>query len=154
MTKLTKAIDIAVKGGFPTSGSKIDGHSFFIRSVKNDNRTKGDETSYFRHEHIGKDDRVFYAIKLGNKKGEYTAKITRIQFRGPLVKNGFKDIENGGIDVTTAAKALGAAWTQNWPLLAKLVSELNAQLILDGNWLPAAAKVVDMIGARMAEDIA
>jgi hypothetical protein len=50
MTPLTDAIDMAVRGEFPPGASEIDGHSFYIRSVKNKNRLKGDETSYFRHE--------------------------------------------------------------------------------------------------------
>lgn len=153
MTSLNDAIEIAVNGGFPETSSAIDGHRFYIRSVRNKNRLKGNETSYFRHEHIGKDDRVFYEIDLGNQKGQYTARMTRIEFRGPFVQNGFREIENGGIDVTTAAAVLGATWEQDWRELFELVQKLNVQFILDGNWLPAAAKVIDRIGKRMAEDL-
>ncbi|MFN2203417.1 MAG: hypothetical protein ACK2UO_19635 [Caldilineaceae bacterium] len=147
--KIQDAIAMAVSGKNAKEGAKVDGHSFFIRSVKNKNRLKGDETSYFRHEHAGKDDRVFYTVKLGDKKGEYSAKLTRIQFRGPLVKNGFRDIGDHGIDVTDAVKLLKAA-PGGWGSLAKAAKELDVQGFLDGDWVPAAAKVVDMIGQRMA----
>lgn len=162
MTKLDDAIEIAVNGGYPSDASTLDGHDFYIRSVKR----KGDlaqpnETSYFRHEHPGKDDRVFYEIQLGNKRGEYTAKLTRIQFRGPFTKNGFKPIGQNGIDITDAITVLttgAAVWAApgqpaNWIAFGAAIAELDLQDFLDGNWVPAAAKVVDMIGARMARDL-
>lgn len=152
MTDISQAIEMAVRGEYPPGGSKVDGHSFYIRSVKSKSKLKGDETSYFRHEHVGKDDRVFYSIKLGKKKGEYKAKIKRVQFRGPFVKNGFKDIGDSGIDVTDALNVLKGG-LQGWTTFAEAISDLNVQGYLDGNWLPAAAKVVDMIGKRMARDI-
>lgn len=157
MTPLSQAIDMAVRGEFPPGASEIDGHEFYIRSVKNKNNLAEakNETSYFRHEHVGKDDRVFYSIKLGQKKGEYTAKITRIQFRGPFVKNDFRDIGDTGIDITDAVKVLVSSPVAggSWPAFFKEISELDAQGFLDGNWVPAAAKVADLIGKRMAEDI-
>lgn len=155
MTPITQAIDIAVKGEFPPGVSEIDGHEFYIRSVKNRGMLQGDETSYFRHEHVGKDDRVFYSVKLGQKTGEYTAKLTRIQFRGPFVKNGFRPIGDNGIDVTDAVKVLAAAGglPGSWMAFAIAITELDGQGFLDGNWVPAAAKVADMIGKRMAQDI-
>lgn len=154
MTDLSEAIGIAIKGEFPPGNSEVDGKKFYIRSVRNKNRLKGDETSYFRHIHTGKDDRVFYSIKLGQGRGEYTAKITRIQFRGPFVKNGFRDIGDRGIDVTDAARLLmaGVLGMGN-VLLFQEIAELDVQGFLDGNWVPAAAKVVDEIGKKMAEDI-
>ena len=158
MTPLKDAIDMAVQGEFPPGVSEIDGHEFYVRSVKNKGLLAKGETSYFRHEHAGKDDRVFYAVKLGKKKGEYTVKLTRIQFRGPFVKNGFRPIGDRGIDVTDAVKVLAAAAGLNglpttWVAFAIAVTELDAQGFLDGNWVPAAAKIADMIGKRMADDL-
>jgi hypothetical protein len=155
MTALNEAITMAVKGEFPPGPSEIDGHEFYIRSVKNKGLLEGDETSYFRHEHIGKDDRVFYSIKLGPKAGAYTARITRIQFRGPFVKNGFRPLGDHGIDVTDAVKVLSSAaglsgLPTSWIAFAIAVTELDGQGFLDGNWVPAAAKVADMIGKQMA----
>src|SRR4051794_25097713 len=99
MTPLDDAIRDAVKGKFPPGTSEIDGHEFYIRSVQNKNLLKAGEMSYFRHEHAGKDDRVFYAIGGPGPvtKKKYTAALTRIQFRGPFVKNGFRDIGDRGI---------------------------------------------------------
>jgi hypothetical protein len=156
MTPLKDAISMAIRGDFPPGASELDGHDFYIRSAKNRGLLKDGETSYFRHEHIGKDDRVFYAIRLGDTKGQYTAKLTRIQFRGPFVKNGFRPIGDRGIDVTDAVKVLAAAGglsglPSSWVAFAIAVTELDAQGFLDRNWVPAAAKVVDMIGKRMAE---
>jgi hypothetical protein len=156
MTPLEDAIKTAVTGGFPPGASEIDGHEFYIRSVKNKNLLKRDETSYFRHEHVGKDDRVFYSIKV-LAKGVYTAKLTRIQFRGPFVKNGFRPIGDRGIDVTDAVKVFAAAAgassgvPASWIPLILVIAELDAQGFLDGNWVPAAAKVADMIGKEMAK---
>ena len=156
MTPLKDAIEMAVKGEFPPGASEIDGHDFYIRSVKNKNLLKEDETSYFRHEHIGKDDRVFYSIKV-QAPGKYTAKLTRIQFRGPFVKNGFRPIGDQGIDVTDAVKILAAAGglstglPASWIPFVVVVTELDVQGFLDGNWVPAAAKVADMIGKEMAK---
>jgi hypothetical protein len=156
MTPLKDAIDMAVRGEFPPGASELDGHDFYIRSVRNKGLLQGEETSYFRHEHAGKDDRVFYSIRLGDRTGQYTAELTRIQFRGPFVKNGFRPIGDRGIDVTDAVKVLAAAGglsglPSSWVAFAIAVTELDAQGFLDGNWVPAAAKVVDMIGKRMAE---
>ncbi|MEU7864210.1 hypothetical protein [Nonomuraea sp. NPDC049141] len=149
MTPLDEAIKMAVAGDYPPGASEIDGHEFYIRAIDNKNLLQDGETSYFRHEHAGKDDRVFYSIKLeGN--GKYTAKITRIQFRGPYVTNGFRDIGDHGIDVTDAVKLLAAGLTGDWIALAILIKELDLQGFLDGNWIPAAAKVTDMIGKAMA----
>lgn len=162
MTNLDDAIDTAVKGGYPEDASSIDGHDFYIRSVKNKGElSKPNETSYFRHEHKGKDDRVFYEITLGAKRGMYTAKLTRIQFRGPFVNNGFRDIGKHGIDITGAIQVLTAAasvWGSpgnpaNWIEFGKVIKDLDVQGFIDGNWVPAAAKVVDKIGARMARDL-
>lgn len=156
MTPLDQAIKLAVEGKYPPGISELDGHEFYIRPVNNKGLLQGDETSYFRHEHIGKDDRVFYAIKFDNS-GKYTAKITRIQFRGPFVKNGFRPLGAFGIDVTDAVKVLAAGLAaleggpQNWLDFLAIAIELDAQGFLDGNWLPAAAKVTDMIGAEMAK---
>lgn len=115
------------------------------------------ETGYFRHVHMGKDDRVFYSVRLSDIKGDYKVKITRIQFRGPFVKNGTRDIGDTGIDVTDAVNVLTAAAGLNelptsWIPFIRALGDLDAQGFLDGNWVPAAAKVVDKIGARMAKD--
>lgn len=157
-TPLDQAIDMAVQGEFPPGTSEIDGHEFYIRSVRNRGLLQGDETSYFRHEHVGKDDRVFYSVKLGANKGQYEAKLTRIQFRGPFVKNGFRSLGDRGIDVTDAVTvlALAAGLTKvpaTWIPFVIAITELDAQGFLDGNWVPAAAKIADKIGQRMAQDI-
>jgi hypothetical protein len=158
MTPLDEAIRIAVRGDFPPGASELDGHDFFIRSVKNKGMIQDRETSYFRHEHAGKDDRVFYSIQVGAGLGTngYTAELTRVQFRGPFVKNGFRPIGDHGIDVTDAAVILAAAGgisaglPASWIPFVIAITELDAQGFLDGNWLPAAAKVADRIGAQMA----
>jgi hypothetical protein len=156
-TPLDQAIDMAVRGQYPPGTSEIDGHEFYIRAIKNKNLLSGDETSYFRHVHAGKDDRVFYSVKL-KEKGEYEVKLTRIQFRGPFVKNGFRPIGDHGIDVTDAVKIIAAAGgltmlPTSWIPFVVAITELDAQGFLDGNWVPAAAKIADMIGQRMAQDI-
>ena len=45
-----------------------------------------------------------------------------------------------------------AAGQVGLPALAAVVATLDVQGFIDGDWVPAAAKVVDMIGKRMAED--
>jgi hypothetical protein len=154
MTELNEAIKLAVKGDFPPSASQIDGHEFYIRAVTNKNLLADGETSYFRHEHVGKDDRVFYSVEAGGPLG-YIAKLTRVQFRGPFVKNGFRPIGDRGIDITDAVKVLAAAGglttgvPASWVPFLLVVRELDLQGFLDGNWMPAAAKVADKIGAEM-----
>lgn len=154
MTSLEDAIKLAVKGEFPPGVSEIDGHEFYIRAISNKNLLADGETGYFRHEHAGKDDRVFYSIEVGKGAKGYTAKLTRVQFRGPFVKNGFRSIGHRGIDVTDAVKVLSAAAgisaaPAGWIPFIIAITELDAQGFLDGNWLPAAAKVADMIGMEM-----
>ena len=156
MTELKEAIKLAVSGEFPPGPSSIDGHEFYIRSINNKNLLKNGETSYFRHEHIGKDDRVFYSIKPNPGAAiPYTAKLTRIQFRGPFVENGFRDMGDRGIDVTDAVKVLAEAGgltsllPSEWLEFILVVKELDLQGFLDGNWVPAAAKVADLIGIEM-----
>ena len=107
MIKLAEAVELAVNGA-NAPDTNVDGHTFSIRSVRNKNLLDGDETSYFRHVHSGKDDRVFYSVQLQSDK-KYAAKITRIQFRGPFVKNGFRPLGDTGIDVTDAVKLAAAA---------------------------------------------
>jgi hypothetical protein len=156
MIKLSEAVELAVNGA-NAPDTKVDGHTFSLRSVRNKNLLDGDETSYFRHVHGGKDDRVFYSVQLQPNK-KYTAKITRIQFRGPFVKNGFRPLGDTGIDVTDAVKlaaaaaaSAGAGWAVAIPALAAVIKDLDVQGFLDGDWVPAAAKVVDQIGKAMAE---
>jgi hypothetical protein len=168
LNKASKVIDKAVRGIFPDEDESVvvDGHHFFIRSVKNKNLLKGDETGYFRHQHVGQDDRVFYTVKLGKKKGEHRSFISRIEFRGPLNKDGTKRF---GIEVTGALGIAGgifggilggpegaAAGKKAGEIAAKIIrflQDLNLQAVLDGNWPVAAAKCVDAIGRRMAQDI-
>jgi hypothetical protein len=156
MTELSEAIKMAVNGEFPPSSSSIDGHDFYIRAIGNKNMLQKGETSYFRHDHVGKDDRVFYSIKPNPGAAiPYTAKLTRIQFRGPFVENGFRDIGDRGIDVTDAVNVLKAAGgltsllPSAWLDFVLVVKELDIQGFLDGNWVPAAAKVADLIGIEM-----
>jgi len=149
---LSKAVDMAVRGIFPNEDTEnvvVDGHRFYVRSVKNKNLLKGDETGYFRHQHIGKDDRVFYTIKLGKKKGEHRSFVSRIEFRGPLNKDGTKKF---GIDVTDALGAVGPKGKIAAEII-KFLQNLNLGGMIDGNWPVAAAKIVDAIGRRMAQDI-
>jgi len=42
--------------------------------ASNRNRLQGEETGYFRHEHAGEDDRVFFSVKV-NGRNSYEAKI-------------------------------------------------------------------------------
>jgi hypothetical protein len=113
---------------------------------KNRNLLKDGETGYFRHRHAGKDDRVFYSISV-NDKNDYSAKITRIQYRGPLNAG----IKKYGVEVAGALKETGAQGAILGFLLER-VSKLNLQAKLDGNWELQAAKIVDAIGRRMAAD--
>ncbi|ADB73619.1 hypothetical protein Gobs01_01789 [Geodermatophilus obscurus DSM 43160] len=157
MTELEDAIRLAVKEEFPPSGSAIDGHDFYIRSVRNKNRLKEGETSYFRHQHTGKDDRVFYTIE-SNPGGPtpYTAKLTRIEFRGPFVKNGFMPLGDRGMDVTDAVNVLAASGgvasnlPATWGPFVVFVQQADLEGFLDDDWVPAAAKIADMIGDEMA----
>ena len=157
-TPLDQAIDMAVRGEYPPESSSLDGHDFYIRALGNRNMLREDETSYFRHEHVGKDDRVFSSVALGSTRGEYQIQLTRIQFRGPWVKNGFRDIDDRGIDVTDAVDLILAAQglptsIESWKKLASIIEDLDLQGFLDGNWIPAATKVIDKIGQRMAQDL-
>lgn len=158
MTDLNDAIKMAVKGAPPPSGSAIDGHDFYIRPIGNKNMLKDGETSYFRHQHAGKDDRVFYSIQPDPGSAfQYTAKLTRIQFRGPFTENGFRDIGDRGIDVTDAVKVIAAAGgitaalPASWFAFVLVLRELDIQGFLDGNWVSAAAKVADLIGIEMVQ---
>jgi hypothetical protein len=156
-TPLDEAIDMAVRGEFPPGTSELDGHEFYIRALNNKGLIAEDETCYFRHEHVGKDDRVFFKITIPGSNGRpYEAKLTRIQFRGPFVQNGFRDMGDTGIDVTDAVAVIAAAGTltnlpAGWIPFLLLITELDVQGFLDGQWVPAAAKIADMIGARMAQ---
>lgn len=152
MTPLGEAIRMAVRGEYPPGVSEIDGHEFYIRAIGNRNLLQRGETSYFRHSHVGKDDRIFYSIELND--GTYTAKLTRIQFRGPFTKNGFKDFGDHGIDVTGAVEVSsehGLGTPPDWGIVfAVFIAEVQAEGYLGDNWLPATAKVTDMIGKEMA----
>ena len=166
----SKVIDKAISGIFPDEDSEnvnIDKHNFYVRALKNKNLLKGDETGYFRHQHLGEDDRVFYTIKLGKKKGDYTAKISRIEYRGPLNPNG---THRFGFEVTGILGPLGAALGgaiggpggaaigqkagEIAQKLIKFIQDLRLQSRLEGEWERAAAKVVDAIGLRMSLQIA
>lgn len=156
-TPLDQAIKLAVQGQFPPGASEIDGHEFYIRAIGGDSMLDPDlgETGYFRHEHVGKDDRIFFSVDLVDREPGYVAKLTRIQFRGPFVKNGFETL-NGrrGIDITDIVNVLAAAGGLNqlptsWIHFIRVITDLDAQGFLDGNWIPAAAKVADMIGKEM-----
>ncbi len=144
---LYKAVDLAVRGVFPDDGVEVNGHDFYIRSLKNKNKLKGDETGYFRHQHVGKDDRVFFSIKVKGKD-DYDAKITRIQYRGPLNSG----TANEDIVVTGLIASAGGVGAASATILTCL-KKLNLQSKIDGDWEPAAAKIVDAIGIRMAADI-
>src|SRR5262245_30050762 len=108
LNKASKVIDKAVRGIFPNEDENVSvgKHNFFIRSLKNKNLLEPGETGYFRHQHIGQDDRVFYSVTLGKTKGEHRSFITRIQFRGPLNKDGTKRF---GFEVTDILPHAGAA---------------------------------------------
>jgi hypothetical protein len=141
---LVKAVDMAVKGEFPPDGVQIDGHSFYIRALSNKNRLEGNETGYFRHEHVGEDDRVFFSVKVKGS-GTYEAKITRIEYRG-FLNSGTKKYD---LVVNGALLAVGPEAAIVVTIL-DFLKGLNLQSRLDGNWEVAAAKVVDAIGRRMA----
>lgn len=141
---LVKAVDLAVRGEFPPDGVQIDGHGFYIRSLANKNRLEGNETGYFRHEHVGEDDRVFFSVKVIGA-GKYEAKITRIEYRGPL-NDGTKKYDL----VVTGALSLAGPEAAIVGTILSFVKRLNLQSRLDGDWEVAAAKVVDAIGRRLA----
>ncbi|MBX3744079.1 MAG: hypothetical protein KF833_02110 [Verrucomicrobiae bacterium] len=145
---LNQAVDMVVKGIAPdekTQSVRVGKHDFYIRPLNgNRNLLRPDETSYFRHQHFGKDDRVFYSIKLKPKK-TYDARITRIQYRGPL-NSGTKKLN---LQVGGLLKDLGT----NGQVASKVLNflaELKLQRLIDGEWEVEAAKIVDAIGARMA----
>jgi hypothetical protein len=137
---LEQALDLVVKGEKPDEDSqnvKLGKHKFYIRPLDgNRNLLKDGETSYFRHQHVGKDDRVFFAVKVKGK-GSYDAKITRIEYRGlaqnPLIKAGMTAVD--------AAIGAGGMLQSNAGVVQKW---------RDGDWEKEAAKIVDAIGKRMA----
>jgi hypothetical protein len=146
------------------------GTSFTFAQLDSKNRIAEGETSYFRHEHAGKDDRVFYSIDVPNPVRAITlpsllsatwrsrcsaARCSRqIQFGGPFTKNGFRSIGDRGIDVTDIVNVIEKAGgltqlpTEWIPIVA--ITELGAQGFLDSNWVPAAAKIVEKIEMEMA----
>jgi len=145
---LVKAVDMAVKGEFPPDVVQLDGHNFYIRSLANKNRLEGDETGYFRHEHIGEDDRVFFSIKVPKEPRDhrYEATITRIEYRG-FMNSGTKKYDLAVTGALTAIAGPGGAFAAK---ILAVLKNLNLQARFDGDWELAAAKVVDAIGRRMA----
>ncbi len=145
---LHRAIELAAKGIFPEDDVKVDGHEFYIRSLldtKNGKLEDG-ETGYFRHVHIGKDDRVFFSIKT-ETDGKYEAKLKRIQYRGWGNKGTSKvDIVVTGLLAKAGGYGAAAA------VVLKVLKEFNFQSAIDGDWELAAAKIVDAIGIQLAEN--
>ncbi len=144
MTTLVSAVEQAIDNGYPGS-IEVRKHKFALRSLGNKNRLQGDETGYFRHEHAGEDDRVFFAVKV-NGPNSYEARITRIEYRG-FLNSGTKKYD---LLVNGAASAPNVAVS----VVAKVVAflkELNIQSAFDGSWEIAAAEIVDTFGKEMAE---
>ena len=149
---LEEAVDMAVRGieaNEATQSVKLGKHNFYVRPISHRTLLNPEETSYFRHQHIGKDDRVFYSIQVAGK-GKYTAKITRVQFRGPL--NFGRGMKVAGLDVTDALSAVPNVFARIAAAILKFLKNAKIQSALEGNWLEAAAKIVDAIGRRMAAD--
>ena len=152
-TTLTKAVDKAVRGihgDEDTNSVTLNGHDFYIRGQQPHELIKPGETGYFRHQHLGKDDRVFYAVTNINKvNGTYSAKITRIQLRGPL-NSGTRKLGPKGLEVAGYLEAAGVPGAGIAKKVLSFLKDFNLQNRIDGNWTPEAAKIVDAIGARMA----
>jgi hypothetical protein len=55
------------------------------------------------------------------------------------------------VKVFAAAAGASSGVPASWIPLILVIAELDAQGFLDGNWVPAAAKVADMIGKEMAK---
>jgi len=147
---LKQAVDMVVRGIAPSEDNQgviLDDHHFYIRPItSNKNLLEPGETSYFRHRHVGNDDRVFYSVNVKGKDS-YDAKITRIQYRGPF-NSGMKKVN---IHVGGALKDTGLSGAIAAKVLS-LLAGLNIQSKLDGDWEVQAAKIVDAIGQRMASD--
>lgn len=141
---LARAVDLAVRGEFPPDSVQVGEHTFFIRALSNKNLLQGDETCYFRHQHVGDDDRVFFSVKVKGKDS-YEAKITRIQFRGP----GNSGTKTFDVAVTGALSLTGVGATVASAIVT-ILKGFNIQSRLDGDWEVSAAKIVDAIGRRMA----
>lgn len=127
---------------------KVDGHGFDIRppfgpqakvqrtpnSIKLEN--------YFRHRVASKDNRVHYLLEAHRGKA-HRAKLVKIEYRG-FGKNQAVEI---GADVAGAIKG-GKVTTE---LLKGVID--NFHKLLQGNWEPSAAKVIDALGARLAREV-
>jgi len=150
---LEKAIDLAVRGKFPDDGVRVNGHGFFVRALVGSDLLKTGETGYLRHEHIGKDDRIFYSIKVLDKsKGTFTAKITRIQFRGPF-NSGTKKFGPTGVAIGGLLGSTGVAVTAGAALAAisAFLKDFKLQAMFDGDFVSAAIIIINKIGARLAK---
>ena len=153
--QLDKAVDLAVRGKFPDDDVRVAGHGFFVRAlVPSDLLAKG-ETGYLRHTHIGKDDRIFYSIQILDKsKGTFTAKMTRIQFRGPF-NSGTKKFGPVGVTIggllgasgNPIAAGAGAALAA----ISKFLKDFKLQSKIDGDFVTAAVTIINAIGRRMAK---
>ena len=150
---LKQAIDLAVRGKFPPDGVRVDGHDFFIRALVHHELIGKGETGFFRHQHLGKDDRLFYTINVLDKaNGTYSAKITRVQFRGPF-NSGMKKLGAAGIEVAGLLKASDnpkvEIFAQMLEKILKTIKDLNLQAFFDGDFVTAAAKIVDIYWSAM-----
>ncbi len=145
---LHRAIKQAAKGVFPEDDIRVNGHDFYIRSLldtKNSKLGEG-ETGYFRHVHIGKDDRVFFSVKT-ETDGKYEAKLKRIQYRGWGNKGTSKeDI------IVTGLLAKAGGWGVATAAALKVLKEFNFQSVIDGDWEIEAAKIIDAIGMQLASN--
>ncbi len=145
---LHRAIKQAAKGVFPEDDVRVNGHDFYIRSLvdtKNSKLEEG-ETGYFRHVHIGKDDRVFFSVKT-ETDGKYEAKLKRIQYRGW----GNKGTSKGDI-IVTGLLAKAGGWGVAAAAALKVLKEFNFQSVIDGDWEIEAAKIIDAIGMQLASN--
>lgn len=139
-----------VKGIEPKEDSqsiKLGKHDFYLRPIGNQNLLEKGETSYFRHKHIGQDNRVFYSINVKGKNS-YDAKITRIQYNGPFNSGGSKNFD---LLVNGALKESGPKGEIASKVL-NFIEDLNLQSKIDGDWEVEATKIVDAIGKRKAMD--
>jgi hypothetical protein len=145
---LSETVEIAVQGRWPTQGITLGGHGFYIRAVPV-TRTGDGVTAqgYFLHQHLGKDDRIYYSI-IARKGQPYKAVVTRIHYRGIL----------DNLVVEPGAEAAGAATDESRGAsvaraILGILKKLKLQRLFDGKWEPQAAKIVDAIGARLAHEV-
>jgi len=150
---LDEAIDLAVSGKFPPDDVRVNGHGFFVRALVGSDLLAEGETGYLRHTHIGKDDRIFYSINdIDKSNGTFTAKITRIQFRGPF-NSGTRKFGPVGVTIggLLGATGIGVETGAALAAISKFLEDFDLQHFFDGDFVSAAVIIINKIGRRMAK---